>query len=474
MNDGVANTAYVVLRRGWPAWRDEARALLQRSIAPENVVWLPPDSLFAGDAWKQLPVVVSEIHAPRRFVAMAQVAAHHREGARAVYLYRILWRLLHGEPHLLDVATDPDVLVLRRMMNEVTRSAHKAKAFVRFRQVTEADVGAHGYVAWHRPDHPILPLVADFFANRFSDGAWAILTPDESLYFDGRSWTLGSGQPRAAAPSSDELEDLWRQYYRATFNPARLMTHAMQSHMPKKYWDTLPEATEIRELVSSARGRVQAMVDDGQTRRSVEELIGPDDDLETLQQRAATCTGCPLHGPATQTVFGGGPENAKIVLVGEQPGDEEDRRGEPFVGPAGQVLRGLLVRAGLDVTEIYLTNAVKHFYFEPRGKRRLHARPKLTHVRSCRPWLIAELERLRPVIVVCLGSTASHSLLGVEIKVQRDRGRLMNVPWAGHALVTYHPSAVLRAGDAAHAREIEEALLADLRLAARVVAEAPP
>ncbi|MBA3271020.1 MAG: UdgX family uracil-DNA binding protein, partial [Acidobacteria bacterium] len=169
--------------------------------------------------------------------------------------------------------------------------------------------------------------------------------------------------------------------------------------------------------------------------------------------------------PATQVVFGQGPVTARLMLVGEQPGDAEDRSGYPFVGPAGAVLDRALGAAGIERSSVYMTNAVKHFSFRREGKRRIHERPKATEMRACRPWLEAEIERVKPTVIVCLGSTAAQSLLGPQIRIQRDRGRVWPSRWAPHLLTSYHPSAVLRADDPAHSDEIYEWLVEDLKRA---------
>ena len=194
-------------------------------------------------------------------------------------------------------------------------------------------------------------------------------------------------------------------------------------------------------------------------------------DLDALAAAAESCEGCELFAPATQVVFGCGPEDARCVLVGEQPGDQEDKAGEPFVGPAGRVLHQALAEAGIRPGSVWTTNAVKHFRFTERGKRRLHKTPDAGHVTACRPWLLAELDRLRPELIVVLGATAARSLLGPSFRVTKERGVLLpwperaavEVDWPARLLATLHPSAVLRAED----RDAAFAgLVADLKVAA--------
>ncbi|OMC03391.1 uracil-DNA glycosylase [Mycobacterium sp. NS-7484] len=202
-----------------------------------------------------------------------------------------------------------------------------------------------------------------------------------------------------------------------------------------------------------------------------EEFVPATDDLAELAQAARHCEGCPLFRDATQTVFGAGPSNARVVLIGEQPGDREDRAGEPFVGPAGRVLDNALAAAEIDRAQLYLTNAVKHFKFttNERGKRRIHKTPSRTEVVACRPWLLAELDAVSPDAVVLLGATAAKSLLGNDFRLTRHRGEILHVTGlvseGDPALVaTIHPSAVLR-GPSDTRDEAFDGLVADLRTA---------
>ena len=191
--------------------------------------------------------------------------------------------------------------------------------------------------------------------------------------------------------------------------------------------------------------------------------------LPRLRKAAADCRGCALWENATQTVFGEGPAPAELMLVGEQPGDQEDQQGHPFVGPAGRLLDEALELAGIDRRLVYTTNAVKHFKWEARGKRRIHAKPTWSEQMACRPWLEAELAAVRPRVLVCLGATAAQSLLGKQFRVTKDRGRWLDSDLAEHVTATIHPSAILRQRDA-EARERELAsFVRDLRLVAAVL-----
>lgn len=205
---------------------------------------------------------------------------------------------------------------------------------------------------------------------------------------------------------------------------------------------------------------------------SAAEFVPESRSLRTLREAAAECRGCSLYRDATQTVFGAGPRRAELMLVGEQPGDREDIEGEPFVGPAGRVLAGALESAGIERDAVYLTNAVKHFKWRARGKRRLHQTPRAGEVEACRPWLEAELEAVRPTALLALGATAARALFGPAARVTRDRGRLIESPLAPVAAVTIHPSATLRLRDRGEREEAFAGLVDDLRLVSQSAAAA--
>ena len=186
--------------------------------------------------------------------------------------------------------------------------------------------------------------------------------------------------------------------------------------------------------------------------------------LGALRAASAACRGCDLWKRGTRTVFGRGPAHARVVMVGEQPGHEEDLAGEPFVGPAGRILDRALAEARIARDDVYVTNVVKHFKWNPRGKRRIHAKPDQTEIAACLPWLRAELDLAKPEAVVCLGATASQALLGADFRVTRQRGQWVSGPGAARVLATVHPSAILRAPDQESRRREFEALVADLEV----------
>jgi len=465
----VAYVAAVDTPWDFEAWRALARHALRADIAPEQLSWDAPaqDGLFAAAPVTQAPLGGPAASVPAAFVGLAEAVLCHRDGGRHALLYRLLWRLAHGEPKLLQRATDADVRRTEVLAKAVSRDAHKMKAFVRFREVAGED---EAFIAWFEPEHFVLDRIAGFFQRRFADMRWAILTPYRSVRWDRASLAFGPGASRADAPEDDAREELWRTYYAHIFNPARVNPSMMQTEMPRKYWKNLPEAPLIPGLLDASAGRVQAMAErEAQApRRRIPEPMTlaemPLDDLGALKQALQACRRCELFAPATQAVAGEGPRAARIVVVGEQPGDREDLGGRPFVGPAGALLDRALHEAGLDRGAMYLTNAVKHFRFEQRGKARLHRNPLVRHVDACSQWLQRELALVNPRLVLCLGATAARAVLGADFRLTQQRGQWLQREDGRRALATGHPAAILRAADpqAAYA-----GFVADLRLLAQ-------
>jgi DNA polymerase len=307
-------------------------------------------------------------------------------------------------------------------------------------------------------------LAAPFFQRRFAAMRWSILTPDESAYWDGEQLRYGPGAPRAQAPEQDELEALFRTYYQATYNPARANLPLFRKHVPATFARNMPELVQPPAAATIAPS--QPVAED-----SAASLVPAGADIPTVREAARGCLACPAGELDNQVVFGEGPSDARLCLVGEQPGDEEDRRGRPFVGPAGQVLDRALAEAGVSRDTLYVTNAVKHFIYEYRGKRRIHSKPHLRVVRACKPWLEAELAAIKPEVVLCLGATAAQSFLGPRFSITRNRGRVFETPWAKAFIVTFHPSAILRMEEAPAARAYAD-LVADLKLAHQLSVDA--
>ncbi len=456
------------------SWQQRARQLLMDEVPPQRVWWQPDHTQKRGVASSS----DSTIRVPKSFVAQARAASCHRSDDRWALLYQLLWRLTHDEKHLMHLSSDQHVAQLQNYAKAVSRDVHKMKAFVRFRAV-DVEGGGQRYIAWFEPDHYIVEYAAPFFQRRFANMCWSILTPDCGAHWEGSGevW-FSEGTDKAAAPADDVVEDTWRCYYRSIFNPARVKIQAMMSEMPQKYWKNLPESRLIPELIREAGKRVEVMASDA---KSSEQLrCGPrpaapaqvlneaiqqskPGSIQQLALAAQKCRNCPLWQPATQTVFGEGPVTARIMLIGEQPGDTEDLAGKPFVGPAGELLNRALAAAGLRREELYITNTVKHFKFRAKGKRRLHERPNEEEINACSPWLAAEIEQVQPSIIICLGVTAAQAQLGADVRVTRDRGKLFTRQ-GRHYLVTVHPAYLLRSGESPH--EIQR-FVADLQVAAR-------
>ena len=503
-----ARDAVVEPTAAFDQFRQRARALLAAGVPPGAAqgTWGgcvdgarrgAADLFAAGSSVTVHPSAVgggSSPAVPRSFIALARRVVLHSAPGRFDALYALLWRLVH-EPGLRHDPLDADLLRLRQMARAVQRDAYKMRAFVRFRpvqdhgatDVTEPAQDVTLHVAWFEPEHDVLEAVAPWFARRFAGMRWAILTPRRSVRWSPGHQRLhfGHGAERAQAPAADAGEALWLTYYRHIFNPARLNLPLMRQHMPRKYWANLPEAAAIADLAAEANERTAGMLaqaahqSDGATSLQNQELLAPDEQalapvftpetravaatikatpitfvarppppapatLGGLHATVQACAACPLSACATQAVNGAGPLRARLMLVGEQPGDQEDLAGRPFVGPAGQLLNQALAQAGLDRGELFLTNAVRHFKHELRGKRRIHKTPGQREAAACRPWLLQEIELVQPIALLALGAIAARALLGPGVTLAEARGRWWPGPGGRPVLVTWHPAALLR------------------------------
>ena len=465
-------------------WRDAAREACRRDLRPENLRWVTPgseDDLFAPGPvahLKQNREDDRKVVAPKPFLQTAERVVCLREPERFSRLYRILWRY-QKERRLFQNAADPDMVWLNSGEKLIRRDVHKMHAFVRFRKAGETEEGREQFAAWFEPTYRIERLAAPFFQKRFANMDWVIVTPEASIFWSDGQLIFGDGGKPQDVPSADALEDHWRTYFSSIFNPARLKISAMTSEMPKKYWRNLPEADLIPDLIRSAHARERGMAENAPTlpsplsetlaARQTEdlELPGTPQDLSSLNAALKSCRRCELADCASQSVCGTGPTNARIMLVGEQPGDQEDIAGKPFVGPAGQLLDECLQKAGIDRSMLYLTNAVKHFRFEARGKRRLHKSPSAGHIDTCRWWLTQEIEFVRPDIIVAMGLSAARSLLRQTVKLGDVRGQPIRLPEGQILFVTCHPSSLLRQPDAERQTAETEAFICDLREASR-------
>lgn len=450
-------------------WRAAARSLLAAGIAPEHVVWRVGDAadLFALDAPSLPPGADPGLRLPRELLRRITHALLHSDPERFALAYRILWRL-RANPRLADDPADADMIRLGGLAKAVRRDLHKMHAFVRFRKVGEAD-GRERFAAWFEPQHHIGRAVAGFFRDRFTGMDWLIVTPEVSIAWDGKALTEGPGGDRSAVPGEDAVEAEWRTYYASIFNPARVKTQAMKKEMPVLYWRNLPEAALIPGLVRQAEGRVERMIEATPKPAAIAVAPAAPDrrfaSLEALYEALRREDEAPSSGFSDRIVPGEGPAHAPLLFVGEQPGDEEDHQGRPFVGPAGQLLDACLAEAGIDRGRAFLTNAVKRFKFTLRGKRRLHATPNAHDIAHYRWWLAEEIRLVSPVAVVALGSTALHALTGRKQALGPVRGAPMELG-ERRLLVTVHPSYLLRLPDE-QARVIERGrFVRELRVAA--------
>ena len=426
-------------------WRESARAFAGSGIAPGEIAWMVGEGsgdLFARSALPA-PVGGASFSVPRPFIALAQDVILHSDPERFGLLYALLTRL-RSQPEAIDDHADPRIRRLEHMAKEVRRDIHKMRAFLRFREVEED--GATRFVAWFEPEHHIVRRNARFFIDRFASMRWSILTPEVSIHWDGEELREGPGAVRGDAPDGDPVEEVWKTYYASIFNPARVKVGAMLKEMPRRYWKNMPETALVPGLIAGAQAREAAMVAASRAKQVAigDNAVGA---WQALREEARGCTRCPLYKDATQTVFGEGPVDHPLMFVGEQPGDQEDLAGRPFVGPAGQMFDDALAKAGIDRSRAYVTNAVKHFKYEQRGKRRIHSKPNASEIQACRWWYEQERELIRPAITVALGVTAARQMLGRVVTITGARGTPHSLPDGGEGWVTVHPSYLLRLPD---------------------------
>ena len=453
-------------------WRDAVRRLITAGVDPAQVAWHVAGD--AGDlfgAGEAVPGDAAQLAVPKAFIPLARAAILHSDPERFGLLHRLLADIV-ARKRRMDDRADPLVVRIEALAKSVRRDIHKMRAFVRFRKVEEGG----RYVAFFEPDHHIARANAKFFIDRFASMHWSILTPAVSIHWDGKHLTEGPGAVRGDAPDGDPVEDAWKRYYASIFNPARLKVGAMMKEMPKKYWHNMPETALIAELVAGAQARSAAMIEAGAAPLPPAGGAFPalaaaptDDpvawDWQTTKSEAQRCKRCPLFHPATQTVFGEGRLDARLMLVGEQPGDSEDLAGRAFVGLAGQLLDAALEEAGIDRRALYITNAVKHFKYELRGKRRIHSAPNAGEIEACRWWLTRERDLIRPQLTLALGATAARSLFGKVMPVGKSRGQALVLPDGSAARITVHPSYLLRLPDADVAARERVAFVDDLKAA---------
>jgi uracil-DNA glycosylase len=419
----------------WDGWRKAARSLVLAGVAPDQVRWSVRSHDEEGEPLQE---ETGSFGVSRALIALASLAIQARDPGRFDLLYRLLSRANAGE-RVLEKGNDPEVKRAQGLAFAVRAEAHRMRTQVRYLPVPEGN--RTRYLGWYEPAQFVLEANAQLIASRSPDLVFSILTPDGGAHWDGAELRFSTGVDRKAIADDDALQSWWRRHHPALLRDARLGT-------------AIPEAEALHEAPRPP---------DRPPLGPVVLPLEPDPPLQEAMHEASDCRRCHLYGPATQTVFGEGPAHASVIFVGEQPGDQEDVIGRPFVGPAGQIMDRAMEEAGIDRRTVYITNAVKHFKFEPRGKRRIHKTPETPEIQACRFWLDVELVRLRPKLVVAMGGTAARAVLGRAVTITRERGRPIELPDGQAAFVTVHPSFLLRVPDEdAKAREYR-AFVADLR-----------
>ena len=448
-------------------WRNRARPLLSAGVKPDEAMKAIADS---SDTVATPATVLSPIALPATLMRLLDSVSCFRTAGRYELMYRLAWRTLFENRKLLEDAADPDVRNATLMDAAVRRDIHKMHAFVRFREVLD-EQGEAAYFAWFEPEHEILRRGAAFFVKRFPNMIWTIATPDGAAVWDKSALSVVDSPAPQDRPASDGYEELWRTYYRNICNVARINPLVMQREMPQKYWKNLPEAAEIgiliRDGLSNFEGRHKTS--DERTNTMTKAVKRALADLPSAGEGPQECRRCDLWQHATQAVVGEGPTHARIMLVGEQPGDEEDLKGHPFVGPAGRVLDLALGDAGVERAQVYITNAVKHFKWEPRGKRRLHKKPDVREINACNVWLEKEIADLKPAVIVALGASALRALVGSSLSIDAARQQSLAHPTGAIIVATYHPSAILRS-EADRAATLRATLIEDLKRASTLAA----
>ena len=395
----------------WSGWRHAARGLVLSGIEPDAVTW------SVGGRGDPAPEAKGGFNLPRALVGLAAGAIQARYPDRFGLLYSLVWRTHAGEKVLED-QNDPDFSLARRLALAVRSDAHRMRTNIRFMPVPQAN--RTRYLGYFAPLHYVLPANAQLIARRFPDLLWSIATPDGSAHWNETELRFGPG--------------------------AR---HIGDDATLRAWWDEF--GVDLMEQAAPGTSIPEAEPLDERPRPPDRPSLGPvvihaksDASLIRTAREASTCERCPLFEAATQTVFGEGPRGASVMFIGEQPGDQEDVIGRPFVGPAGQLMDRAMEEAGIDRRMVYVTNAVKHFKFTPRGKRRIHQTPEVPEIEACNFWLGLERDQVRPKLIILMGASAARAVLRRAVTISRERGRPMRLEDGQMAFVTVHPSFLLR------------------------------
>ncbi|HTW68720.1 MAG TPA: UdgX family uracil-DNA binding protein [Acetobacteraceae bacterium] len=422
----------------WQGWRNATRALVLAGVPPEGVHWAARS--HPEDRSSVLPDGSGSFNLPRALVAIAALAFQARDPERFALLYRLVWRANAGEK-VLEKANDRELHRAQGLAHAVRAEAHRMRTNVRFLPVEE-----DRYLGWYVPAHYVLEANAQLMARRFPDVTFSILTPDGGAHWQAGVLRFGAGL--AHVDDDAALEKWWAAHRTTLLRDARTGTSIAEAEA----LDESPRAPDRPPIGPVVLPQ------------------GADPQLLEATQEASDCRRCHLFEPATQTVFGEGPADAAAMFIGEQPGDQEDVIGRPFVGPAGQIMDRAMEEAGIDRRTVYITNAVKHFKFTPRGKRRIHQTPEAPEIQACRFWLDVERVQMRPRLLVLMGGTAARSVMGRQVTITRERGRPIRLEDGQTAFVTVHPSFLLRVPDEdAKAREYR-AFVRDLEAVRKLLA----
>jgi len=397
-------------------WRAHVRILIEKDVAPEDVIWAvdaPPD-LFSPTASRTLPAAKATFRLSRQFVPDIEAAFLSQDPVRFQHLHA----LAH---HIATSNGAPDATI----MAPVSDLASQARAAAMAERATlDPAPGAAPLNLTLKAETPLPACSHAAFLSARHTGPWSLTTKTGTILWNGHHYRYGPGI------SNTSLEN------RCTATPENA------------YWQSLP-----RILLTPG-----------------EHTPAQTDTLAALRTLATDCHLCPLWEPANRTVFGEGAPDASIMFVGEQPGDQEDLAGRPFIGPAGQVFDRALQTAGIDRRQTYVTNAVKHFKFEPRGTRRIHQKPGTGEISACKPWVNAERRLIQPRVLVMLGATAAQSILGRTVTISRERSRPIDLGNGCTGLVTVHPSYLLRLPDENAKQNETRRFEEDLRMAAQILA----
>ncbi|ASL46005.1 hypothetical protein bAD24_III01315 [Burkholderia sp. AD24] len=489
----------ISIEPSFAAWRRAARAVLRQEIEPAQIDWveLEGDAAQGGSSSEAgqetthaATVGAADVAAasansaatapaaiPRELLSRLKAAACYRAPDRWALLYRILWRWTHGERQVIAL-DDPDGAQLAHRMQSVNQESEDLVALTLFRR-RDPSMGLPEFVGWYEPHHDLLERAAAYFGKRMGDSTWMLATPQGAAFWNGMLLRIGrpateeSTEAAHALPASamtgeaitsEPTAALWLACYARAFN-------AEAAPVPLRYWRTPAAGPPLPAHLARERSRLgaQSSVVTVPERPPIEySAVTPP--LREPTGPLAACRRCALWRNAQQAVAGAGPARAALMVVGEQPGEYENQHGEPFTGPAGQLLDTVLARAGLERSALYLTYAVKHYKWETLDQQRIHRTPAPREVEACQYWLDRELTQIGPRVVVTLGATALKALSGAHVNLSEYLGQ--TIARDGRLIVpTWHPSYALRTADARLREDIVAAIVSAFRRAAELAAE---